>query len=296
MVVIRIIAGCVRAGLAALSAAILCAAAAHAQEPAPGPETPQTIGVFGDSLADGLWIGLRWAFRRDPRVAEVEQLSEVSTGLANWVYRDLSVKTADQLSRARYDVAVVMVGSNDMQGIRDEAGGVHAFRSPSWERIYRARIDDILTQLMDHGAQVYWVGLPVMRSARYDANTQYLNALFQEHAEAAGAVYVDTRAVSAAADGRYSGYLPDAAGVDRLMRADDGIHFTLPGYRRLAEPVAAAIEYGWANPQSARAAEAEPFSMLDQLEIMVDGEPWVCRRPEGWMFPDFGASDPDPAR
>ncbi|XBQ16558.1 MAG: DUF459 domain-containing protein [Oceanicaulis sp.] len=281
-----------RAPILAAFAALATMTSASAGEPdgaPPEPVEPQTIGVFGDSLADGLWAGLNGAFRRDDRVASVERLSEVSTGLANWVYRDIAEKTEIQLSERGYDIAVVMFGSNDMQGIRDANGGVHRFRSESWEAVYRDRIDQILAQLIDHGATVYWVGLPVMRSDRYDANVRYLNSLFEEHAEAAGAVYVSTRAVTEGADGGYAAYLPDARGVDRLMRADDGIHFTLPGYRRLAGPVVEAIEYGWANPpEPAAEARDGEFEMLNVLQMEIGGELWICRRPEDDPFAALG--------
>ncbi len=251
------------------------------QDTAPPPET-QRIGVFGDSLADGLWAGLNGQFRRDPRFEAVDRNSEVSTGMANWVYRDLSVKTADQLSAQQYDIAVVMVGSNDMQGIRDSNGGVHRFRSPSWEAIYRERVDILLTQFEDHGAHVIWVGLPTMRSARYDANVQFLNAIFEEHVLARGGVYVSTREASANAAGEYSGFLPDARGVERMVRSDDGIHFTLPGYRRIAAPVAEAVNEIWRNPPVRYVEpEIDPVTaLLLASQCLVEGEPHYCLPPE----------------
>ncbi|TGY87554.1 DUF459 domain-containing protein [Marinicauda algicola] len=263
---------------AACAAALsLITASGESQEPA-SPAPPVTIGVFGDSLADGLWVGLRWQLRGDNRVADVVQLSEVSTGFANWTYRDIAAKTEEQLGLGRYDIAVVMFGSNDMQGIRDGTGSVHRFRSAGWEAVYRERVRIVLDLLHDHGAQVIWVGLPVMRSAGYDANVRHLNAIFEEEAEAAGAVYVSTREVSAGPDGGYSGYLEDASGTPRLMRADDGIHFTLPGYRRIAAPVAAVIDAALADPELGRPRPAEPetpaFESLVQLYIR--GEPYVC--------------------
>ncbi len=276
--------------IAQLCAAITCAlaltgagawAAGIASAPPSAPQPAQRIGVFGDSLADGLWIGLTRAFRNESRVEDVAQLSEVSTGMANWVYRDIGEKTAGQLAEERYDVAVVLFGTNDIQGIRDDAGGVHRFRSPGWERVYRQRVDTIITQLQAHGAVVYWVGLPVMRSSRYDANVRYLNGIFEERAAALGATFVDTRAAVAGADGGYAAYLPDRAGVDRLVRADDGIHFTLPGYVRLAAPVVAAIEEGWRNPPPPPPTpEEERAERLGLVDWSINDEPHVCLRPD----------------
>lgn len=245
-------------------------------------EPPRTIGVFGDSLADGLWIGLRRGFRRDARIEEVLQLSEVSTGLANYVYLDVAEKTRGQLDENEIDIAVVMFGSNDIQGIRD-GDAVHGFRTPGWESVYRRRVRELIDQLHGHGAVVYWVGLPVMRSNGYNANTVFLNGIFREEAEAAGALFVSTRDVSSDAEGAYSAYLPDAGGTPRLMRADDGIHFTLSGYTRIAAPVVTAIEENWnrrpAVPQTvaARRGDVGAQGFAEQLlNLTINGHAYLC--------------------
>lgn len=241
------------------------------------PPRPLRLGVFGDSLADGLWAGLNSRLRRDERFESVDQLSEVSTGLANWVYRDIEAKTADQLQDAQYDIAVVMFGSNDMQGIRDGEGRVHRFRSDSWEAVYRERARIVMGQLHDHGAQVIWVGLPIMRSAGYDANVRHLNAIFREEAEAAGAVFVSSRAASADPEGAYSGYLEEN-GIPRLMRADDGIHFTMRGYRRLALPVVQTLEAVIEDPELGRPEPTEENVLAAHglVEQIINDELYLC--------------------
>jgi len=249
------------------------------------PVRSQTVAVFGDSLADGLWIGLRRALRGDARAGDVLQFSEVSTGLANYVYRDIAEKTRDQLAGTHVDIAVVMFGSNDIQGIRD-GSDVHRFRSRGWEDVYRSRIRELIGLLTGQGAQVYWVGLPVMRSASYNANTIYLNSIFEEEAAAAGIAFIPTRSVSADADGAYSAYLPDRAGTPRLVRADDGIHFTLPGYLRIAAPVATALREGLDAPAPVMMAEtgdaaaqtaAAPGLLGELLELTLNGQAYICQ-------------------
>jgi len=252
-----------------------------ADESAPAELEVHRIGVFGDSLADGLWVGLQRGLRRDPRAGEIIQLSEVSTGLTNYVYRDISEKTRDQLALDDYDTAVVMFGSNDIQGIRTDRG-VFRFRSASWEAVYRERIRDIITQLQADGSEVIWVGLPVMRSEGYDDNTVYLNGIFREEVEALGGTFVSTRAASADETGAYAPYLPDSQGNPRLVRADDGIHFTLGGYTRIAAPVVDAIQYAWDNPAPPEPALAEAGTggrqiPADWLDLSLNGQAYICQ-------------------
>lgn len=269
------------AGAPALLTAIMLwlAPAALASDPE-DVVTEQRIGVFGDSLADGIWIGLQRGLRNDDRVGEIVQLSEVATGLTNYVYRDISEKTRDQLREDQFDTAVVLFGSNDIQGIRTDRG-VFRFRSDEWETIYRERVRDIVTQIQDSGAEVFWVGLPVMRSTGYNANTIYLNAIFQEEVEALGAVYVDTRSATSDEAGEYAPYLPDARGTPRLVRDDDGIHFTMLGYTRMAAPVVAAIREEWDNP---RAADPPPEAVAETssrppgwVDLLINGEAYLCQ-------------------
>ncbi|WP_019960125.1 SGNH/GDSL hydrolase family protein [Woodsholea maritima] len=264
-----------------LSLALALVAGAAAQDE-PRPERdPVTVGVFGDSLADGLWAGLYWHLRNDPNIAEVLQLSEVSTGITNYTYVDVADKTRDQLAEHHIDIAIFMFGANDMQGIAED-GAVYNFRSAGWQEIYAARIDELTTMLREHGAQIAWVGLPRMRSDRYDNNTIFLNGIFQSRAETFNYPFLEIRSATMAEDGSYNAYLPDGAGTPRLIRADDGIHFTLRGYRLMSAGVA-----DWVSDQAEALrylplerpapVPADLAALNDALSVVIDGQAYMCR-------------------
>ncbi|OYX33307.1 MAG: GDSL family lipase, partial [Brevundimonas subvibrioides] len=88
------------------------------------------IGVFGDSMADGLWTALYRDLDGEAGV-EVIKFSEVSTGLSRYDYVDIQAKTAGQIAGQPIDVAVILFGTNDAQGIELD-GTVHAFGTPGW--------------------------------------------------------------------------------------------------------------------------------------------------------------------
>ena len=201
---------------------------------------PLTLGVFGDSLADGLWAGL-YRQMRDGKHMDVVKFSQPATGLSRYDYVNIQQKTEGQLAKRHVDIAVVLFGTNDQQGIV-EGGKVRAFGTPEWKQAYGARIDALVTLLRRQGATVYWVGLPKMRSDSFDQKAQLINGVCQQHMAALGVRFIPTDGASEDTRGAYAAYLPvGASGKMTLMRANDGIHMSMPGYLRIAAPVSASI-------------------------------------------------------
>jgi hypothetical protein len=196
------------------------------------------IGVFGDSMGDGVWAALYREFSDDPGV-EVTKFSEVSTGLSRYDYVNIHAKTTRQLDDGPVDVAVVVFGTNDAQGI-DDGGTVHAFGTDGWKAAYGRRIDDLVGLFRSRGVVVYWVGMPRMKREGFDGRMALINEVVEARMKALGVPYLETVSLTSDASGKYMPYAEDG-GRRRLMRANDGIHMSMDGYLRLAGPVEAAI-------------------------------------------------------
>lgn len=195
------------------------------------------VVILGDSLGDGLWAGLYRELKSDPRFNIIKR-SKVSTGFVRKDYFDWNAEVEKVLAEEQVDIAVVMIGTNDRQVLVDDQGRRHRLRAPGWEAAYKARVDRFTRSLTDRGVLVYWVGLPVMRSPRFGGDMRYFNTIYEERAAANGIPFIPTWNDLANASGAYQAYGPDTNGRRRLLRADDGIHFTLAGYRVLASVVA----------------------------------------------------------
>ena len=216
---------------------------------------PLVIGVFGDSMGDGLWAGL-YRQLRDGRTYDVVRFSRAATGLARYDYVNVEERAREQLAARRIDIAVVMVGANDEQGIL-QGGQALGFDSPRWRAIYTGRIDSLVGLLRQHGAAVYWVGLPKMRRDAYDQKAQRLNAIYESRARALGIPFVPTVPVTLDGQGRYNDYLIDGGSRPRLMRAKDGVHMTMAGYLRIASPVSNLIRADVSRALAAQQAHAQ---------------------------------------
>lgn len=198
------------------------------------------IGVFGDSMADGLYAGLYRDLRGQPGVT-VSKFSEVSTGLSRYDYVDIQAKTRRQLDAQPVDVAVILFGTNDAQAIEAD-GRTYMFGTDGWKAAYARRIDDLVALLRSRDVAVYWVGLPRMKRESFDARMTLINDVVEARMRALGVPYVETTALTSNAEGGYEAYLPNGSGRRTLMRANDGIHMSMAGYLRMSAPVAARLK------------------------------------------------------
>lgn len=197
------------------------------------------VVVLGDSLGDGTWAGLYHVLRKDNRFNVVKK-SRVATGFSRQDYYDWNEAAREIAAEASIDIAVIVMGTNDRQPIVKD-GKRHALFDAEWRDIYRARVDDFTATLKASGARIYWMELPVMRSPRFGADMEQFNEIFEDRAVANGVAFVKTEGLATGADGGYTAYGEDRFGRTRLLRAEDGIHFTMAGYELLGDRIADAI-------------------------------------------------------
>ncbi len=191
------------------------------------------VAVLGDSLAQMLAQGLAEAFENRPEVAILRKAKEDS-GLVRDDFFDWTKATQNMLaSGEKIDFAVMLIGSNDRQPLRD-ANGSYKSRSPEWQAAYTQRIETIAAMFRDKKIPLVWVGLPIMKSERLAEDAQAFNEFYRAYAEKAGATYIDIWEAFADEAGQYSAIGPDINGQTVRLRAADGVHFTKAGARKLA--------------------------------------------------------------
>jgi hypothetical protein len=219
---------------------------------------PVTIGVFGDSFADGVWAALYRRMGKDN--VKVLKLGQEGTGFTRYQTLNLERKAADNLKAEPVDIAVVIIGANDTQGLFDD-DHLHAYAlmSPGWKTVYGARIDRFVSLIRDQGAMVYWVGLPKMRQPGYDQDIAAVGDFQASRMAALNVPFLTTRELSVDPRGEFNLYLDDPdTHAPRLMRANDGVHMTMAGYERLAGPLIDRIHgylaHAAASPEAVAAA------------------------------------------
>lgn len=198
------------------------------------------IGVFGDSFGDGLWAAL---YNQLPRreAFHVLRQAQQATGFTRYRQLNLEDQLETHLADGPVDVAVISFGANDIQGIFAN-GKVAPFLSAAWKAEIGARITRYVKRLQGQGAEVFWVGLPLMRDKDFDGQVQALNAFHAGLMRELGVPFIDTRRNAAGPDGGYASHLIDPkTGAPWLVRAGDGIHMSMKGYRLLTADIATRV-------------------------------------------------------
>ncbi len=204
--------------------------------------------------------GLSEAFENRPEVAILRKAKE-NSGLVRNDFFDWTEATRDLLaSGEKIDFAVMLIGSNDRQSLRD-VNGSYEPRSPEWQAAYTQRIETIAAMFRDKKIPLVWVGLPILRSERLSADALAFNEFYRTYAEKAGATYIDIWEAFADEAGQYSAFGPDINGQTVRLRAGDGVHFTKAGARKLAHFVEPEIRRNLGKVLPNTAPEPNPANV-----------------------------------
>ena len=225
---------------------------------APGGAPAQAtfhVQVIGDTLAIAAYEGLTDAFADKPEIGFTDQARDAS-GLVRPDYFDWGKYAADAAkAKDKPDFVVIMLGTNGNQPIRDGADVLEAL-SDRWRDLYAPRVDALLAPFIAAHIPVAWIGLPPMRTEKFDTLAVKLNAIFRERVERAGGKFIDIYDAFADEDGGYNAFGPDVEGQKVKLRLSDGIHFTKAGERKIAHFLEAEIRrvFDKRNPVSDVAA------------------------------------------
>jgi hypothetical protein len=87
-------------------------------------------------------------------------------------------------------VAVVMLGTNDRQSIREGEEAVEPL-SDRWKELYRQRVDAIMGTFKERKLPVVWIGLPPMKASKISEDLLAMNEIYKDSVQRNGGAYVD---------------------------------------------------------------------------------------------------------
>ncbi|HEX8002883.1 MAG TPA: DUF459 domain-containing protein [Mycobacteriales bacterium] len=199
---------------------------------------PLKLFVTGDSMIEFMAPKL---IKEGGDAIDGESKVEYGTGLVRDDFFDWPANLRTQLGKRSPEAVIVMMGGNDGQGFTLPGGRVLKDGTPEWAAEYQRRATIMMRIATDGGQRhVYWVGMPIAKSARLAKDYELINAgLRAAAASVPGATYVDIWA-DFAPEGRYTDFLDG-----KLVRARDGVHLNRDGATILMRKLYALLDRDW---------------------------------------------------
>ncbi len=186
----------------------------------------ESILIVGDSFAVGLGMVLTKELK-DMGV-RLAPKGKTSTGLNSPRFYDWNGKLREFIVSERPDVLVAMVSGNDAH---------NGSGSAQWKDSYAERMKTFMDIATSEGITVYAVGLPPMGDPDYSQRALTANKALQEACSGNSRChYIDAWPLFSDGEGQYTRL--KTFGSDTLtLRAKDGVHFTMTGYKILGRAI-----------------------------------------------------------
>ena len=246
------------------------AAVAKQEKPKVDPST--NVVVFGDALASYARQGLDAHFSDDQGIAVVSKVRNdtnlVRTDPADWPNFIKATLDGGQ----KTSVAIVMLGTNDRQSIRDGEESLEPL-SDRWKDLYRQRVDAIAAVLKERKIPFIWIGLPPMKNSKISDDLVAMNEIYKESVQRNGGVYVDIWPGFVDEENRYTAVGPDVDGDPTKLRTNEGVFFTRAGARKVAFFADTEIKRVLGLGGAATAAAPDPAQIAPAIEAAVPPPP-----------------------
>jgi hypothetical protein len=196
---------------------------------------PMRLWIAGDSLAGSIGPALGELTAATGVVAP-QYDSRVSSGLLTPDFFDWPKHAQEQLAALNPEAVVFVIGTNDAN-----------VWSPSRDADYRFRTESMMRELVGKNHRtVYWVGPPVAKDAHLEKGVLAVAQIARETAaQVDGVTYVDAHALFDDDNGDYQQSFADEFGRRHVMRAGDGVHFSVDGGDYISRAIFRLLDRDW---------------------------------------------------
>ncbi len=198
-------------------------------------DAPLRLWIAGDSLAGSVGPSLG-QLTADTGVVAPQYDSRVSSGLLTPDFFDWPKHAQQQLAQLDPEAVVFVIGTNDAN-----------VWSPRLEADYRFRTEAMMRELVGKNHRtVYWVGPPVAKDSDLEDGVKAVDAIAREAAaHVEGVTYVDAHTLFADENGEYQQSFDNELGERQVMRAGDGVHFSVDGADYIGRAIFKLLDQDW---------------------------------------------------
>ena len=191
-----------------------------------------SVYLVGDSMMQGVAPFLQqWLSKSGYK--SINQ-AKPSSGLVQNTVKNWPVEIENTLAKnPNISLMVMFIGQNDTLNFISNKKVV-GFQSPQWENLYSSKMNQILSSAEKRGVKVIWIGIPPMRSEKYERKMSYLDNLMRKNMRNRG-IFIPTRNL-VSDNGKYAD-IKYVNGKQVKVRNKDGIHLSFDGYKLVANEV-----------------------------------------------------------
>jgi uncharacterized protein len=162
-----------------------------------------------------------------------------SSGLARPDFYDWPAAAKTMCQRFSPDAVVVMFGGNDGQALfmgEDAKPEWIRWEDQAWAAEYTARVKTFADAIAPNGEQIFWMGMPEMKSSKLDGRMERMNGIYAAQMSArSNGHYLSTRGLMPGVQG-YSEFAT-IEGKKVRVRTEDGVHYSLHGAAIVADAI-----------------------------------------------------------
>jgi uncharacterized protein len=216
---------------------------------------PLRLWVGGDSLAGSFGPALGDLLGATG-VVSTQIDYKVSSGLWSNDIRDWYGRATEQMTSAKPEAVVFMIGTNDTPVVNNVDANQDGI--PDWEAVYRSKVARLMDLFVGSTHRtVFWLGAPTLGTTSMDTAAVKIDKVAQEEAakRSPDVVFVDTYRMFQGPDGSYSSTILDENGISITARIGDGVHFTPSGAAYLGRAVFRLVDARWHLTKQADTAQ-----------------------------------------
>lgn len=177
----------------------------------------------------------------------VQRHAKLGTGLArpdvyNW--KEVTLELAQKYDS---DLVIAQFIGNDCQSLILPDRSLEAqYGTEEWDKAYQQRIIDFITMLQKENIEVVLVGMPIVRSKRFQQKLKHVNDLVEKTALEHNTHFISLWEASTNEDGSFKEFIRKN-GRTLPFRHDDGIHLSVEGSKQIADTILSELErmYHW---------------------------------------------------
>ena len=232
------------------------------QEPLTKPKPvvvpyPRKVLMMGGSSMKTAMGSLLQSLFREQGVESIRE-AQIGTGLAradvvDWVSKANTIMDV----HSDIDLLIVQFIGNDCQTIVSPEHEIIArYGSDEWTDSYVERWEALYQSAKAHNVQMVIVGLPIMKSNRFDAKVTTVSETVFEWAKQYDIPIIPVRSLTVDAEGRYKQYLT----IDKKpvkIRLKDGVHLSYQGSKIISRHIFNRLQarFQWAKETTSKADE-----------------------------------------